>query len=163
MPGETVQSEREQALNGAGAAHRAARAPSPDRPMADLPANPKYVVEEENRALLANLGRPRTVLDVGCGIGLNGAAARRKGARVTGIEIVPASIERARKVLDEVLAMAADAIAGYVECLREDGEPVPPSDVGAEPPWWKSCASRCRRNEPQAAGLLCDGRHAQAG
>jgi SAM-dependent methyltransferase len=105
MPGETVQSEREQALNGAGAAHRAAPAPSPDRPMADLPANPKYAVEEENRALLANLGRPRTVLDVGCGIGLNGAAAKRKGARVTGIEIVPASIERARKVLDEVLAI----------------------------------------------------------
>lgn len=65
--------------------------------------------------------------------------------------------------LDEVLAMAVYAIAGYVECLREDGEPVPPSDVGAEPPWWKSCASRCRRNEPQAAGLLCDRRHAQAG
>ena len=36
--------------------------------------------------------------------------------------------------LDEARAMAADAIAGYVECLREDGEPVPPSDVGAEPP-----------------------------
>lgn len=64
----------------------------------------KYVVEEENRALVASLGRPRTVLDVGCGVGLNGAAARRKGARVTGIEIVPASIERAKKVLDEVIA-----------------------------------------------------------
>ncbi|MEO7328545.1 MAG: class I SAM-dependent methyltransferase, partial [Minicystis sp.] len=73
--------------------------------MADLPSNPKYVVEEVNRALIANLGRPRTVLDVGCGIGLNGAAAKRTGARVTGIEIVPASIERARLVLDEVLAI----------------------------------------------------------
>lgn len=30
--------------------------------------------------------------------------------------------------------MAADVIAGYVECLREDGEPVPASDVDAEPP-----------------------------
>jgi predicted RNase H-like HicB family nuclease len=33
--------------------------------------------------------------------------------------------------LAETRAMAADAIAGYVACLREDGEPVPPSDVGA--------------------------------
>lgn len=66
-------------------------------------ARPKYLVEEQNRALCALFGRPRTVLDVGCGIGLNGAAAKRTGARVTGIEIVPASIERAKKVLDEVL------------------------------------------------------------
>jgi antitoxin HicB len=36
--------------------------------------------------------------------------------------------------LDEARTMAADAISGYVECLREDGEPVPPSDVGAVPP-----------------------------
>ena len=64
---------------------------------------PKYLVEEQNRALCALFGRPRTVLDVGCGIGLNGAAAKRTGARVTGIEIVPASIERAKKVLDEVV------------------------------------------------------------
>ena len=65
----------------------------------------KYVVEEENRALVEALGRPRSVLDVGCGIGLNGAAARRLGATVTGIEIVPSSIERAKRVLDEVLAI----------------------------------------------------------
>ncbi len=66
-------------------------------------ARPKYLVEEQNRALCSLFGRPRTVLDVGCGIGLNGAAAKRTGARVTGIEIVPASIERAKKVLDEVV------------------------------------------------------------
>jgi SAM-dependent methyltransferase len=68
------------------------------------PALPKYLVEEQNRALCASVGRPRTVLDVGCGIGLNGAAARRTGARVTGIEIVPSSIARAQKVLDEVVS-----------------------------------------------------------
>jgi len=64
----------------------------------------KYVVEEVNRALVEAAGRPRTVLDVGCGIGLNGAAVKRSGARVTGLEIVPRSIERARQVLDEVIA-----------------------------------------------------------
>jgi predicted RNase H-like HicB family nuclease len=30
--------------------------------------------------------------------------------------------------LDEARAMAADAIRGYIECLREDGEMVPESD-----------------------------------
>jgi 2-polyprenyl-3-methyl-5-hydroxy-6-metoxy-1,4-benzoquinol methylase len=65
----------------------------------------KYVVEEQNRALVAALGRPREVLDVGCGIGLNGVAAKETGARVTGIEIVPESIERAKRVLDDVLAI----------------------------------------------------------
>ena len=30
--------------------------------------------------------------------------------------------------LDEARAMAADAIQGYIECLREDGEPIPESD-----------------------------------
>jgi SAM-dependent methyltransferase len=57
-----------------------------------------------NRAVVAAAGRPRTALDVGCGVGLNGAAIRRTGARVTGIEIVPASIARAERVLDEVIA-----------------------------------------------------------
>jgi len=83
----------------------------------------KYVVEEENRALVAALGRPRTVLDVGCGIGLNGAAAKRRGARVTGLEIVPSSIERARKVLDEVIAtdITSDAaVRGALGARRFD-------------------------------------------
>jgi 2-polyprenyl-3-methyl-5-hydroxy-6-metoxy-1,4-benzoquinol methylase len=73
--------------------------------------SPKYLVEEENRALCEAIGRPRRVLDVGCGIGLNGAAAKRRGAHVTGIELVPESIARAARVLDEVLAvdLASDA------------------------------------------------------
>jgi 2-polyprenyl-3-methyl-5-hydroxy-6-metoxy-1,4-benzoquinol methylase len=78
---------------------------SPASPAAAPPAAPprKYIVEEPNRALVASLGSPRTVLDVGCGVGLNGAAAKRRGARVTGIEIVAESARRARAVLDEVL------------------------------------------------------------
>jgi antitoxin HicB len=30
--------------------------------------------------------------------------------------------------LDEARAMTADPIRGYIECLREDGEPIPESD-----------------------------------
>jgi 2-polyprenyl-3-methyl-5-hydroxy-6-metoxy-1,4-benzoquinol methylase len=79
--------------------------PTQGQSSAPEPAVPvKYEVEEQNRALVGAIGRPRTVLDVGCGVGLNGAAARRTGAHVTGIEIVPQSIARARQVLDEVLA-----------------------------------------------------------
>jgi predicted RNase H-like HicB family nuclease len=35
--------------------------------------------------------------------------------------------------LEEARAMAADAIRGYIECLREDGEPVPESDPAPLP------------------------------
>jgi SAM-dependent methyltransferase len=62
----------------------------------------KYRVAEQNRALARLIGRPRTVLDVGCGVGLNGEAARKKGARVTGIELDAASAEDARTRLHEV-------------------------------------------------------------
>ena len=65
----------------------------------------KYLVAEENLALVRALGTPRTVLDVGCGIGLNGAAARRRGAVVTGIETDAGAAAEARKRLDEVLAL----------------------------------------------------------
>jgi antitoxin HicB len=35
--------------------------------------------------------------------------------------------------LDEARAMAADAIEGYLECLEEDGLPLPESDPAAVP------------------------------
>ncbi len=35
------------------------------------------------------------------------------------------------ETLEEARAMAADAIAGHLECLREDGEPIPSSDAAA--------------------------------
>ena len=65
----------------------------------------KYLVAEENLALVRAVGTPRTVLDVGCGIGLNGAAARRTGAHVTGIETDPQAAAEAKKRLDEVLTI----------------------------------------------------------
>ena len=62
-----------------------------------------YAFAEPNRALIAALGCPRDVLDVGCGIGLNGAAARRRGARVVGIETDREAATLARARLHEVL------------------------------------------------------------
>jgi SAM-dependent methyltransferase len=61
--------------------------------------------EEVNAALAALIGRPRTVLDVGCGAGVNGMIARTNGARVTGVEHVPELAARARLLLDEVIEL----------------------------------------------------------
>jgi antitoxin HicB len=35
--------------------------------------------------------------------------------------------------LEEARAMAADAIRGYIECLQEDGDPIPDSDPPPAP------------------------------
>jgi SAM-dependent methyltransferase len=56
-------------------------------------------------ALASAFGRPRTLLDVGCGAGVKTMVARSSGARVTGLEIDEALAERARRVLDEVLVV----------------------------------------------------------
>src|SRR4026209_1358357 len=61
--------------------------------------------EEINAALTALIGRAESVLDVGCGAGVNGMIARRAGSRVTGIEPNPALAARARNLLEEVLEL----------------------------------------------------------
>jgi SAM-dependent methyltransferase len=60
-------------------------------------------LEEVNFELARAIGRPRTVLDVGCGRGLNGEIARQKGAHVVGIEQWKPSAEAARARVDEVI------------------------------------------------------------
>jgi methionine biosynthesis protein MetW len=70
---------------------------------APVAARHRYRVEEQNRALVQAIGRPRRVLDVGCGIGLNGAVAKRNGAHVTGIETAPTAITEAERRIDEVI------------------------------------------------------------
>ncbi|WP_437916819.1 methyltransferase domain-containing protein [Sorangium sp. So ce302] len=92
---------------------------SPPRAAPEAFAGRKYAVEEVNRALVAVAGRPRTVLDVGCGIGLNGAAVKRTGARVTGIDIAPGSLARAGAALDEVLAADITSDAAVREALGD--------------------------------------------
>jgi len=64
---------------------------------------PAAAIEEANIALTSAIGRPRTVLDVGCGIGLNGAAAVETGATVVGIERDAGKAAQARRLLGEVL------------------------------------------------------------
>jgi trans-aconitate methyltransferase len=53
----------------------------------------------------------RQVVDVGCGAGALGAAIKRArpNAQVRGVEIVPAQAERAKRMLDDVVAADAGA------------------------------------------------------
>jgi len=60
-------------------------------------------LEEINFELARALGRPRAVLDVGCGRGLNGEIAHGKGAYVVGIEHWKPSVDAARARMDEVI------------------------------------------------------------
>jgi len=62
------------------------------------------LIEETNIAMSSAIGRPRTVLDVGCGLGLNGAAAVVTGASVVGIEADPPRVAKAERLLGEVIA-----------------------------------------------------------
>jgi SAM-dependent methyltransferase len=72
------------------------------------------VIEETNIAMTSAIGRPRTVLDVGCGLGLNGAAALSTGASVVGIEGDAPRAARAKRLLGDVIALDpqnVDAVA----------------------------------------------------
>ncbi len=74
---------------------------------------------EVNPAIAARLGRPRTVLDLGCGAGVNGMVAQRAGARVTGIEHRAGLFERAQLVLSEVLRVDPLDSAAVEQALGE--------------------------------------------
>lgn len=73
--------------------------------------------ERQNAALTALLGRPRTVLEVGCGAGIHGMAARHQGARVVGIEPDAVLSERAARALDEVFTLDPEDRAGVASAL----------------------------------------------
>jgi len=60
-------------------------------------------LEEINVELGRALGRPRSVLDIGCGRGQNGELARAKGAHVVGVEGWAPAAAAARERLDEVI------------------------------------------------------------
>ena len=74
----------------------------------DAASAPKVASYYENTRLdvVAALPRPLgAVLDVGCGVGNVGASTRAAGAaRVVGIEVVESQAERARLLLDRVVA-----------------------------------------------------------
>lgn len=75
-------------------------------------ARRRHPTDEVNAALAATIGRPSTVLDVGCGTGASGMAARAANARVVGLEPDSRLRERAKRVLSEVLDVnPADADA----------------------------------------------------
>src|SRR5690606_5672816 len=89
-----------------------------ERPRRAVNGPGRYPVEEENLALTRQIGRPRRVLDVGCGIGLNSLRAKGRGAHVTGIEIAPAAAAEARRRLDEVISVDLEDEAALARALE---------------------------------------------
>src|SRR5262245_58364130 len=79
----------------------------------------QHSADEINPALVAAIGRPRRVLDVGCGAGVNGMVARHTGAEVLGIESEPALCERAARVLDKVINVDPENDAAVRSALGE--------------------------------------------
>lgn len=75
---------------------------------------------EVNPGMARRLGRPRTVLDLGCGAGMNGMVARRLGARVTGVEADAALAERAGRVLDRVFCLDPNDSVALADALGEE-------------------------------------------
>ena len=55
------------------------------------------VIEETNIAMTSAIGRPRTVLDVGCGEGWLVRSLAEHGVRATGVDVVPALVEQATR------------------------------------------------------------------
>ena len=78
-----------------------------------------YPVEEQNLALCRAMGRPQRVLDVGCGIGLNGLFARNRGAHVTGLEIAAGSLARATSKLHDVIVGDLESTSSVRAALGE--------------------------------------------
>lgn len=73
-----------------------------------------FYFTETNHGLVQNLGRPRTALEIGANIGLNGQVVRQSGAHVVGLETDAASLERARDLFDEAhLATDLDSDAAF--------------------------------------------------
>ncbi|HEX2412065.1 MAG TPA: methyltransferase domain-containing protein [Solirubrobacteraceae bacterium] len=77
---------------------------------------------DPNTALMLDAVEPvqgRRVLDFACGAGLTSAWLAARGADVTGIDISPASIERAREVVEH-LGLEARFVAGDVDSALGD-------------------------------------------
>jgi SAM-dependent methyltransferase len=79
----------------------------------------RYPTDHLDVAATAAFGRPRTLLDVGCGSGVNGMTGRARGARVTGIEFDAVLAGRARGVLDEVLEIDPEATEAVAHALGD--------------------------------------------
>ncbi len=78
-----------------------------------------YRFLHENLALRRLTGRPRTVLDIGCGAGLNGAVLRGRGARVTGVERDETSAHGARTRLDELVLVDLETESSLAAVLAD--------------------------------------------
>jgi len=66
---------------------------------------------ETSAALERTFGRPRTILEVGCGEGVQSEYFAKQCDRLTGIDVSPRAIERARRRLPAAELIAGDLLA----------------------------------------------------
>ncbi|MGC4092962.1 MAG: class I SAM-dependent methyltransferase [Polyangiaceae bacterium] len=74
---------------------------------------------EKNSVLTSRLGRPASVLELGCGSGEVGAMARQAGAYVVGVESDLRLVESARRLLDQVLVLDPENSEALEAALAE--------------------------------------------
>lgn len=94
------------------ASHMASRAP-------DVIAEHVAWLQELLSAEPVPAGRPRHLLDLGCGPGLYALRLARAGLRVTGIDFSPAAVAHARSLAAEVDAAAIEIIEADLLALPE--------------------------------------------
>ncbi len=82
-----------------------------------------------NPAVLRLLGTDHDVLDVGCGSGAMGEAARAAGNRVTGVELAESAVEAARKRLDRALRFDVTDVTGLARELGEKYDRIVFADI----------------------------------
>ena len=68
--------------------------------MTSSPEN-QPLFKDVNYAIEQNIGRPRSVLEIGTDVGQSSQRARSKGAKTVGLELVKSSLGRARDLMDE--------------------------------------------------------------
>jgi len=81
---------------------------------ADLQTLPRLFAREE-----AEHGGPGTAMDLGCGSGVHTVALAERGWKVTGVDLVPKALDRARKRIAEH-GVTADVVRADVTDLRPE-------------------------------------------
>ncbi|MBK8996311.1 MAG: glycosyltransferase [Myxococcales bacterium] len=81
-----------------------------------------FLFKEVNYAIEQNIGRPRTILEIGNDVGQSSQRARSRGARTVGLEMVKDSLPRAKDLLDEAyfIDIASDQAFGPVAGRKFD-------------------------------------------
>lgn len=85
-------------------------------------AETTFLFKEVNYAIEQNIGRPRTLLEIGTDVGQSSQRARSRGTRTVGLEMIKDSLPRAKDLMDEAhfAELESDATLEPVKGKRFD-------------------------------------------